>query len=93
MPTTTPTTNAGLRVRIRREALGLSRARLAALSGYSPAHIAQIEDGYVPRRGGAIETLELVMDEYLAIQNEQRPGGNRGAEHASDEGARHAASD
>ena len=89
MPTTT-TTNEGRRLRIAREQLGVSRVQLAAMSGYSPAHIAQIEDGYTPRRGVAIATISAVLDQLTLSENEQRPGGDRGVEQTSDEGAQNA---
>ncbi len=51
-------------LRERREALRLSRVRLATLAGFSPAHLGQIEDGYIPRRGDAVERIDSVLAEY-----------------------------
>jgi predicted transcriptional regulator len=62
----TTTTSKGLRQR--REALGMTRTRVAAAAGFSPAHLAQLEDGYVPRRGDALERIKRVLAAHEVAQ-------------------------
>jgi predicted transcriptional regulator len=52
--------------RERREALALSRVELAVRAGFSPAHIAQLEAGYRPRRGDAVAVLDRTLGELEA---------------------------
>jgi predicted transcriptional regulator len=52
----------GDELRRSRRRLGLSRTRLAAVAGCSPAYVQMLEDGYQPSRGDTyrevVETLE-----------------------------------
>lgn len=63
-------------LRDRREALGLSRTRLAVIVGFSPAYIAQLEDGYRPRRGDAVARISTALDGL----NDDAPGAQAGRE-------------
>jgi len=36
---------------------------VAARAGFSPAHVAQLEAGYLPRRGNAVKRIEGVLAE------------------------------
>ena len=49
-------------LRSRRLALGFSVARVAALSGFSPAHITQLEEGYRPKRGNAVSQIIKALE-------------------------------
>ena len=64
-------------LRSRRHGLGLSIARLAALSGYSPAHITQLEEGYRPKRGDAVAEIIEALDraEHELNDHEAAPNG------------------
>jgi predicted transcriptional regulator len=50
-------------LRQRRERLYVTRGRLAALTQISPAHITQIEQGYRPRRGDAVDRIDQALTE------------------------------
>jgi predicted transcriptional regulator len=49
-------------LRGRRQALKLSRVAVATLASCSPAHVGQIEAGYRPKRGDAVERIAEVLD-------------------------------
>jgi predicted transcriptional regulator len=48
-------------LRGRRQALKLSRVAISTLAGCSPAHVGQIEAGYRPKRGDAVERIAEVL--------------------------------
>jgi DNA-binding transcriptional regulator YiaG len=54
---TTTTTMSAEEIRAARERTGLSRAKVAGLAGVSLSFIANVEQGAVPRRSGALERL------------------------------------
>jgi transcriptional regulator with XRE-family HTH domain len=75
---TTTTPLPGSTLRDRREALRVSRVALAVRVGFSPAHIAQLEAGYRPRRGDAVAAIDRALSELEAELNprdEPRPAG------------------
>jgi predicted transcriptional regulator len=49
-------------LRGRRQALKLSRVAVATLASCSPAHVGQLEAGYRPKRGDAVERIAEVLD-------------------------------
>jgi predicted transcriptional regulator len=49
-------------LRGRRQALKLSRVAVATLASCSPAHVGQLEAGYRPKRGDAVERIAQVLD-------------------------------
>jgi predicted transcriptional regulator len=59
-----------------REAAGLTRAQLAGLADCSMAFIANVEQGYVPKRS---PTLEHIFDVLNDVANDERPPGEAGA--------------
>lgn len=74
MTVTTTPRSAGTPLRARRAALGISRIELAGVVGFSPAHIAQLEGGYRPRRGDALQRIERALSDLERTPgNERRP--------------------
>jgi predicted transcriptional regulator len=49
-------------LRGRRQALKLSRVAIATRASLSPAHVGQLEAGYRPKRGDAVERIADVLD-------------------------------
>jgi hypothetical protein len=62
---------AGQQLRERRERLSVSRYRLAALCGHSPAHLASIEAGWVPKHGIVLADAEAAL---AAVESERANG-------------------
>jgi transcriptional regulator with XRE-family HTH domain len=66
--TTTITIQRGSELRAARERAGLTRAELAQLAGCSLAHLANVEQGAVPRRSPTLDRVWAILDEENATQ-------------------------
>jgi predicted transcriptional regulator len=68
--TTTPNTKSempvGQRLRSRRDELGVSRAALAGLANCSVAFLANVEQGYSPKRSRALQQAWAALDRIEA---------------------------
>jgi transcriptional regulator with XRE-family HTH domain len=78
-------------LRSRRHALGLSAAQLAALTGYSPAHITQLEEGYRPKRGNAVAEIVEALERAEAELNDHGAAANGPVGKAGNDDARQTA--
>ncbi len=68
MPTTNSTGHIGRDLRSAREALGITRAQLAALAGCSLASLDAIEQGAVPRRSRVLTEAVAALERFRNAQ-------------------------
>jgi transcriptional regulator with XRE-family HTH domain len=71
----------GSALRAARNAVGLTRAQLAGLTGCSISSLGLIEQGAVPKRSAVLERAWTVIDQ---AKNEIDPAGNRVDQKLSD---------